>query len=57
MLEAKVHSQQVGMQEEINRRVALVVTEMAQSRALSDPNVINPSQRQSSCASIGVPDE
>nr|TKW20836.1 hypothetical protein SEVIR_4G115600v2 [Setaria viridis] len=54
MLEAKVHSQEVKMQEEINRRVALAVTKMAQSRALPDPNVvISPSQRRSNCASIG----
>ena len=58
MLEAKVYEQDVRMHEENNRRVALVVTEMAQSGALPDPNVVvSPSQCQSSCASTGVPDE
>ena len=58
MLEAKVHEQDVRMSEEINWRVALAITEMAQSGVLLDPNVVvSPSQCRSSCASIGVPDE
>lgn len=58
MLEVKVHEQDVRMQEEINRRVALTVTEMTQSEALPDPNVVvSLSQRRSSCASTGIPNE
>nr|TKW28387.1 hypothetical protein SEVIR_3G317300v2 [Setaria viridis] len=38
-------------------QVAKVVTEMAQSGALQDPNIVNPSHRRSSCASTMVPDE
>src|SRR5687767_9950319 len=57
MLESKVHSQEVRMLEEINRRVAHTVAELAQSGALSDPNFASPSQcLLSSCASTGLLD-
>nr|TKW10006.1 hypothetical protein SEVIR_6G139700v2 [Setaria viridis] len=57
MLESKVQSQEERMLEEINRRVAHAVAELAQSGALPNPNYASPSQRLlSSCASTGVPD-
>ncbi|XP_072148152.1 uncharacterized protein [Setaria viridis] len=45
------------MMDEINRRVADAVAELAQSGALPNPHTASPSQRLgSSCASTGVPD-
>jgi len=57
MLESKVQAQEQRMMDEINRRVAHAVAELAQSGALPNPNTASPSQRLlSSCASTGVPD-
>nr|TKW03443.1 hypothetical protein SEVIR_7G023800v2 [Setaria viridis] len=57
MLESKVQAQEQRMMDEINRRVAHAVAELAQSEALPIPNTASPSQRLlSSCASTGVPD-
>ena len=57
MLKSKVQAQEQRMMEEINRRVAHAVAELAQSGALPNPNTASPSQcLLSSCASTRVPD-
>ena len=57
MLESKVQAQEERMLEEINRRVAHAVAELAQSGTLPNPNYASPSQcLLRSCASTGVPD-
>ena len=57
MLKSKVQAQEQRMMEEINRRVAHAIAELAQSGALPNQNYASPSQRLlSSCASTGVPD-